>query len=214
MDSERDRSWFALLEVAAAAGLIVAWFLPWFLITPSTADRIPIGPAYSVGMGGVNGGGLTDAELFVWFGPPLALVLTLLAAVLPWRGFVAASLIAFLSTGCLGAAGMIHRANFDELSVAAFPVRPDVGLEIFAILCLVGTLVAAADLTRGGTSTALWRRLRAPSIRRYGPFTGYILLVLVSLLIALFPTSAQWTWYVFAAMLVGLVWWARALRAS
>jgi hypothetical protein len=212
MDSERDRSWFALLEVAAAAGLIATMFLPWFLVTPSTPDRIPTGPAYSVSLGGVGGGGLTDADLVVWFGPPLVLVLALLAAVLPWRGFLVATLIAFLSTGCVGALGMIHEANFDELN--AYPTRPYVGLELFAVLCLVGTLVAAIDLTRGGTSTALWRRLRAPSIRRYGPFTGYVLLVLVSLLIALFPMSAQWTWLVFAAMLVGLAWWARALRTG
>lgn len=212
METGRDRSWFALIEVALSIALIVTWWLPWYVITPSTPDGIPTGPAYSVGINGVDSGGVTDAQLIVLLGPPLLLMLTVLAAALPWRGFVVGSLVAFLATGCVGAVGLIRMANFDLLGY--WPTRPDVGLQLFAWLCLAGTLITAVDLTRGGSATALWRHLRSPSIRRFGPFVGYALVVVISLLVALFPMSARWTWLVFVVLLVGLVWWARALRTN
>jgi hypothetical protein len=157
MTTRRDRTLPALTELALALALIATWQLPWYQVTPTTPDRIPIGPAYTVGVGGMLGGGMTEADLMVRLGPILIIACTVLAAVLTWRGFLVAALVTFLTTGTVGAFGMIHMANFGELSY--YPVRPDVGLQAFAWICLAGTLVAAFDLTRGGSTTALSRRL-------------------------------------------------------
>jgi hypothetical protein len=156
MDLDRDRSWLATAEIAIAVGLLVATQLPWWLVTPTTADRIPTGPSYSTGINGVGGASVTDADLAVLFGPPVVLVLVLLAGWLSRRGLVVLALIAFLSTGTVGALGLIDQSNAGL--VDAFPTQPYVGLQLFAWLCLAGTIVTAVDLTWNGMHTALSRR--------------------------------------------------------
>jgi hypothetical protein len=213
MSPERDRSAFALVETAIAILLVASWWLPWFKFTPVTPDMVPTGaPPWSAGAFGLGDNGVTDADLLVAIVPPLLVVLAASALALPWRGFVVALLVAFVCA-LFGAFGMIDKANSGMTEYLA-KTTPDVGLQAFAWMCLAGALVTAVDLTRNGSTTVVWRKLRTPAIGRYGPFAGYVLVVLAALLIALFPMSASWTWLVFGALLAGLIWWARALRAA
>ncbi len=152
---DRDRSWLAAAEVGIAVGMLVAMALPWWSVTPTTADRIPTGPAYSVGINGLGQTGFTDADLFARIGPPIVLVVVFLAAWLSRRGLIVLALIGFLSTLTVGAAGLIDQANLGLIGY--FPTRPDVGLQLLAWLGLAGTVVTAIDLTRDGTTTRLWR---------------------------------------------------------
>ena len=158
MNADRDRTWLAATEIAIAIGMMVSQLLPWWQVTPTTADRIPTGPSYTVGMDGASAGG-TEASLFVMFGPWILLVFVLLAAWLSRRGLIVLSLIGFLSIFSLGAMGEIHLANFDL--VGTWPTRPYLGLELFALLSLAGTIVTAIDLARDGRSTALSRQRQA-----------------------------------------------------
>jgi hypothetical protein len=209
--SERDRSAFAIAEVAIAVLLVASWWLPWFQVTPVTPDQIPTGAAsWSTSWFGLADNGITTARIIVAIVPLVLVVTAGLALLLPWRGFVVATLVAFVAT-LFGADWMIERIN-DGMTEFAGRTTPDVGLQIFAWLCLLGALVTAVDLTRNGSSTIVWRKLRTPAINRYGPITGYLCLVVASVLIAAFPMSARWTWLVVAAMVVGLAVWVRALR--
>jgi hypothetical protein len=208
---ERDRSVFAIVEVVIAVLLVASWWLPWFLVTPVTPDQIPTGaPSWSTSWFGLADNGITTARTVVAIVPAVLVVTAGLAFLLPWRGFVVATLVAFVVT-LFGADWMIERIN-DGMTEFAGKTTPDVGMQLFAWLCLLGTLVAAVDLTRNGSSTIVWRKLRTPAIGRYGPFTGYLCLVVATVLIAAFPMSAGWTWLVAAAMVVGLAVWVRALR--
>jgi hypothetical protein len=211
MVSERDRSAFAFVEVAIAVLLVASWWLPWFLVTPVTPDQIPTGAAsWSTNWFGLADNGITTARIVVAVVPAVLVATTGLALFLPWRGFVVATLIGFVAT-LFGALGIIEHLSLGMTEFAG-RTTPDVGLQIFAWLCFLGALVSAVDLTRNGSSTIVWRKLGTPAIGRYGPFTGYLCLVVACVLIAAFPMSAGWTWLVAAAMLVGLAVWVRALR--
>jgi hypothetical protein len=213
MASERDRSAFAIVEVAIAVLLVASWWLPWFLVTPVTPDQIPTGAAsWSTSWFGLADNGITTARIVVAIVPVVLVATAGLALLLPWRGFVVATLIGFVAT-LFGASGIIEHLSLGMTEFAG-KTTPDVGLQIFAWLCLLGGLVTAVDLTRDGSSTIVWRKLRTPAISRYGPFTGYLCLVVACVLIAAFPMSARWTWLVVAAMVVGLAVWVRALRKN
>jgi len=211
--SERDRSAFAIAEVAIAVLLVASWWLPWFLVTPVTPDQVPTGaPAWSTNWFGLADNGITTARIIVAIVPVVLVVTAGLALLLPWRGFVVATLVAFVAT-LFGADWMIERIN-GGMTEFAGRTTPDLGLQLFAWLCLVGTLVVAVDLTRNGSGTIVWRTLRTPTISRYGPFTGYLCLIVAAVLIAAFPMSAWWTWLVVAALVVGLAVWVRTLRKA
>jgi hypothetical protein len=211
MASERDRSAFAIAEVVIAVLLVASWWLPWFLVTPVTPDQVPTGAAaWSTNWFGLADNGITTAKIIVAIVPVLLVVTAGLSLLLPWRGFAVTTLVAFVAT-LFGADGVIERINGGGTEFAG-KTTPDLGLQLFAWLCLLGTIVSAVDLTRNGSSTIVWRKLRTPAVSRYGPFTGYLCLVGAWVLIAAFPMSASWTWLVVAGMVVGLVAWVRALR--
>jgi type III secretory pathway component EscV len=94
------------------------------------------------------------------------------------------------------------------------PPTAVLGLWLFAGTAAAGVVLAVVDLARGGSSTFLWRAIKRPSMRRYGPPAAYVVMLVVTLPVALFPMFPQWWLYVWLAALLALpVWVVRARRA-
>jgi hypothetical protein len=91
---------------------------------------------------------------------------------------------------------------------------PAWGLWLFTGTAAVGVVLAVVDLGRGGSSTFLWRTIRRPSLRRYGPPAAFGVMLLITLPVALFPMDPPWWIYVWLVALPVLpLWVVRAKKA-
>jgi hypothetical protein len=200
-----DRSLFALLEIGAAAVLIGSFFVPWLATS---------GPSDGTGISwGGSAGALTTPDLLIPFATLVAIVVTLAGLAFPARGAKIAILVAFASAGY----GAILRFQ-DVLSGGYYsylvPPTAGVGLWLFTGTAFAGVVLAVVDLARGGSSTVLWRAIRRPSMRRYGPPLAYVVMLVVTLPIALFPMFPYWWLFVWLAALLMLpLWVVRARKA-
>ena len=199
-----DRSLLALLEIGAAAVLFGSFFVPW--LAPSE-PRSWTGISW-----GGSAGALTTPDLLIPFATLVAIVVTLAGLAFPARGAKIAILVAFAAAFY----GAILRFQ-DVLSggyYSNFAKLLTVGLWLFTGTAAAGVALAVADLVRGGNSTFVWRATRRPSVKRYGPLVAYVVMLLITLPVALFPMDPSWWIYVWLAALLMLpLWVVRAIRA-
>jgi hypothetical protein len=200
-----DRSLLALLEVGAAAVLIGSFFVPW--LAPSE-PRSWTGISW-----GGSAGALTMPDLLIPFATLVAVVVSLVGVAFPARGAKVAILVAFAAASY----GAILRFQ-DVLSGGYYsylvPPTAGVGLWLFTGTAASGVVLAVVDLARGGSSTFVWRAIRGPSVKRYGPVVAYVVMLLITLPVALFPMDPSWWIYVWLAALLMLpLWVLRARRA-
>jgi hypothetical protein len=202
-----DRSVLALLEIGAAAVLIWSYgSVPWYVIS---------GPGYTTWLdaGGYSPDALLTQDLLIPFAALVAVVVTLAGLAFPARGAKVAILVAF-AAAFYGAI-----LQFQEVLAAdnyPYPSPPSAawGIWLFAGAAAAGAVLAVVDLVRGGSSTFLWRAIRRPSMRRYGPPAAYVVMLVVTLPVALFPMFPYWWLYVwFAALLMLPLWVVRASKA-
>jgi hypothetical protein len=201
-----DRSGLALLEIGAAAVLIGSFFVPWYVIS---------GPGYTtwISAGGYSSMALTTADLLIPFASLVAIVVTLAGLAFPARGAKIAILVAFATAG-YGAILQFQDVLSGGHSDYLVPPTAGLGLWLFAGTAAAGVVLAVVDLVRGGSSTFLWRAIRRPSMRRYGPPAAYVVMLVVTLPVALFPMFPRWWLLVWcAALLMGPLWVVRARKA-
>jgi hypothetical protein len=187
---DRDRSILALLEVGAAALLIGWFFLPW----------------YSAGLswGSYSPEALTTADLLIPFASLAAIVVTVVGIAMPARGAKIAILVAFVAT--------LYGAMLDFQQVLARDAVPQPtagpGLWLFTLTAASGVVLAGVDVARGGNSTFLWRVIRRPSLRQYGPGVAYVAGLAITLPVVAFPMFPQWWLLVWCAalLLTGPLW--------
>jgi hypothetical protein len=201
----RDRSLLALLEIGAAAVLIGSFFVPWYVTS---------GPGYTtwIAAGGYSPSGLLTQDLLIPFASLVTVVVAFAGLAFPARGTKVAILVAF-AAAFYGAILEFQEVLSGE---SAYLVPPTAawGLWLFAGTAAAGVVLAVADLVRGGSSTFLWRAIRRPSMRRYGPPLAYVVMLAVTLPVALFPMFPQWWLFVWLAALLMLpLWVVRARRA-
>ena len=200
-----DRSLLALLEIGAAAVLIGSFFVPWYARS---------GPNDGTGISwGGSAGGLTTADLLIPFATLVAVVVSLAGLAFPARGAKIAILVAFAAAS-YGAILRFQDVLSGDHSSYLVPPTAGVGLWLFAGTAAASVVLAVVDLVRGGNSTFVWRAIRRPSMRRYGPPAAYAVMLVVTLPVALFPMFPKW-WLVvwFAALLMLPLWVVRARRA-
>jgi hypothetical protein len=200
-----DRSLIALLEIGAAAILVGSFFVPWYARS---------GPNDGTGISwGGSAGGLTSADLLIPFATLVAVVVTLAGLAFPARGAKIAILVAFTAAS-YGAILRFQDVLSGEHSSYLVPPTAGLGLWLFAGAGASGVVLAVVDLVRGGWSTFLWRAIRRPSMRRYGPRLVYVVMLVVTLPVALFPMFPEWWLFVWLAALLMLpLWVVRARRA-
>jgi hypothetical protein len=191
-----DRSLLALLEVGAAVILVWSQFVPWFVIH---------GPNYTTWLsaGGYSPDGLLTQDLLIPFAAAVAVVVTVAGLAFPARGAKIAVLMAFAAA--VYGAGM----QFQEVLSAdnyPYPLPPTAawGLWLFTATAVVGGVLAIVDIVRGGSSTFLWRAINRPSMRRYGMPAAYVVMLLITLPIVLFPMFPNWWFYLWLAALAAL----------
>jgi hypothetical protein len=200
-----DRSLFALLEIGVAAALIGSFFVPWYVTS---------GPGYTTWIyaGGYSPSALLTQDLLIPFASLVAVVVTLAGLAFPARGAKVAILVAF-AAAFYGAILQFQEVLSGD---SIYPVPPTAawGLWLFGGTAAAGVVLAVVDLVRGGSSTFLWRAIRQPSMRRYGPPAAYVVMLTVTLPVALFPMFPQWWLFVWLAALPMLpLWVVRARRA-
>jgi len=195
-----DRSVLALLEIGAAAVLIWSWFVPWYVIS---------GPGYStwISAGGYSVAALTMADLLTPYAPLVAIVVALAGLAFPARGAKVAILVAF-AAAFYGAILEFQEALYGDQSGWVIPPTPAWGLWLFAGTAAAGVVLAVVDLVRGGNSTFVWRAIRRPPMRRYGPWVAYLVMLLITLPVVLFPMFPNWWLSVWLAALLALPLWA------
>jgi hypothetical protein len=203
--NRRDRSVLALLEMGAAAVLIGSFWVPWYVIS---------GPGYStwISAGAESPAALTTADLLIPLAALVAVVVIVTGLAFPARGVTIAILVAFtaaLSGGIL----KFWELLYGDQSGYLVPPTPAWGLWLFAAAAAAGVVLAIVDLMRGGSSTFLWRAIGQPSMRRYGPWVAYVLILLITLPVVLFPMSPHWWLLVWCAALLGPLWVVRARKA-
>jgi hypothetical protein len=201
-----DRSLLALLEIGAAAILVGSFFVPWYARS---------GPNDGTGISwGGSAGGLTTADLLIPFATLVAVVVSLAGLAFPARGARVAILVAFAAAS-YGAILRFQDVLSGEHSSYLVPPTAGLGLWLFAGAGASGVFLAFVDLLLGGDSTFVWRAIRRPSMRRYGPWVAYVVMLLITLPVVLFPMFPQWWLLVWcAALLMGPLWAVRARMAK
>jgi hypothetical protein len=201
----RDRSLLALLEIGASAVLIGSFFVPWYV----TSEPYVTGLSW-----GGSAGGLTTADLLIPFAALVAIVVTLAGLAFPARGAKIAILVAFAAAS-YGAILRFQDVLSGDHSSYLVPPTAGLGLWLFAGTAAAGVVLAVVDLVGGGSSTFLWRAVRRPSMRRYGPPAAYVVMLAVTLPVALFPMFPYWWLFVWLAALLMLpLWVVRARRVG
>ncbi|MFI5259527.1 MAG: hypothetical protein ACHQ01_07970 [Candidatus Limnocylindrales bacterium] len=201
-----DRSVLALVEIGAAAILIGSFLVPWYVIA---------GPGYTtwIAAGGGSSGALTTPDLLIPFATLIAVVVTFAGLAFPARGAKIAILVAF-TAALYGGILEFQDVLYGDQSGWVTPPTPAWGLWLFAGTAAAGVAVVLVDLVRGGSSTFLWRAMRRPSMRRYGSAVAYVVMLLITLPVVLFPMFPQWWLFVWcAALLMGPLWVVRARQA-
>jgi hypothetical protein len=202
-----DRSLLALLEIGAAAVLIWSyWSAPWYVIS---------GPGHTTWLdaGGYSPSALLTQDLLIPFAALVAVVVTFAGLAFPARGAKVAVLVAF-AAAFYGAILQFQEVLYGDNSGWVVPPTAAWGLWLFSGSAAAGVVMAVVDLVRGGSSTFLWRAIRRPSMRRYGPPLAYVVTLVVTLPVALFPMFPAWWLYVWLAALLMLpLWVVRARRA-
>jgi hypothetical protein len=201
-----DRSGLAFLEIGAAAVLIGSFFVSWYVIS---------GPNYSTGIswGDYSPAALTTADLLIPYASLAAIVVTLAGMALPARGAKIAIMAAFATAG-YGAILQFQDVLSGDHSDYVVPPTAGPGLWLFAGTAAAGVVLAVMDLIRGGSSTFVWRAIRRPSMRRYGPWVAYVSVLAITLPVVLFPMFPRWWLLVWcAALLMGPLWVVRAKKA-
>jgi len=202
-----DRSVLALLEIGTAAVLIWSyWSVPWYVIS---------GPGYStwIDAGGYSPAALLTQDLLIPFASLVAVVVTSAGLAFPARGAKIAILFAF-AAAFYGALLEFQEVLYGDQSGWVVPPTAAWGLWLFAAAAASGALLAVGDLVRGGSSTFLWRAIRRPSMRRYGPWVAYVAVLVITLPVVLFPMFPNWWLLVWcAALLAGSLWAVRVRRA-
>jgi hypothetical protein len=202
----RDRSVLALLEIGAAAVLIGSFFVPWYVIAgPNHTTWLAVGQNAP--------GALTTAGLLIPFAALVAVVVTIVGLALPARGAKIVILFAF-AAAFYGAILEFEDVLYGDQSGWVIPPTPAWGLWLFAGVAAAGAVLAVVDLVRGGNSTFAWRAIRKPSMKRYGPVVAYVVMLLITLPVALFPMDPSWWIYVWLVALLALPVWALRLRQA
>jgi hypothetical protein len=209
-DGRQDRSLLALLEIGAAALLIVAVLLPWFQVGYQNG---PSGS--SIALTDYQTADLDWAQFVADWLIPLGAIAAVAAALvglgLPGRGEVLAILAAFATAG-VGVLSQVSEISSGAMNIPGFSTTSaGPGLWLFAGAAGLGAGLAVFDLARGGSSTTVWRALGEPSTRRFGLFLGYAALLAVSLLVGLYPMFPRWWLLGFGALLLAPLW-VRARR--
>jgi hypothetical protein len=203
-----DRSLPALLEIGAAAVLIWSyWSVPWYVTS---------GPGYTtwIHAGGYSPSALLTQDLLIPFASLVAVIVTFAGLAFPARGGKIAILVAF-AAAFYGAILQFQEVLYGDNSGWIVPPTAAWGLWLFAGSAAAGVVLAGLDLVRGGSSTFLWRAIRRPSMRRYGVLLAYVVTLVVTLPVALFPMFPTWWLYVWwlAALLMLPLWVVRARMA-
>ena len=202
-----DRSILALLEIGAATVLIGSFFVPWVAISD---------PNYMAGISwGGSAGAITTPDLLIPFAALAAVVVSLAGLAFPARGAKIAILVAF-AAAFYGAILRFQEVLSGDYYSYLVPPNPGPGIWLFAGAAAAGAVLAVWDLVRGGDSTFFWRAIRRPSMRRYGPWVAYVVMLLITLPVVLFPMFPQWWLLVWLAALVGPPLWilARTVKGS
>lgn len=201
-----DRSLLALLELGAAAALIGSFLVPWYVIS---------GPGYTtwIHAGGYSPAALLTQDLLIPFAALVAVVVTLAGLAFPARGAKVAILLAF-AAAFYGAILQFQEVLYGDTSGWVVPPTVAWGLWLFEGSAAAGVVLAVLDLVRGGSSTFLWRAIRRPLMRRYGPPLAYVVTLVVTLPVALFPMFPTWWLYVWLAALLMLPLWVIRARMA
>ena len=201
--ARRDRTVIAVLEIGAAAGLLISgFFLPWYQLGGQDVYGVETG--------------ITMDVLLSWFLIPLGaaavVVATTVGLALPGRAAVVAILVAFSAAG-IGVALRLFNLWSGDWSMYFQPPTAGRGLWLFAAAAALGVALTTIDLVRAGSSTFVWRALGEPSTRRIGLFLAWTTIVVASFAVALFPMFPRW-WLVapFAVLLTPLLIRARHPR--
>jgi hypothetical protein len=194
-----DRTFLALVEIAAALVLVGTFFIPWYFIATD-------GTLAWLSVGSFSPAALTTGDLLTPFVPMVAVVLTLVAFAIPARPARIAV------TGVFAAAVWAAALDFDEViegdkSGWTIAPGPGPGLWLYAVAAAIALVVAIMDVRRGGSSTLLWRALGRPSGKRVGAWVAYGVALLVTLPVALFPMLPRlWIFVWLAALGAGPLW--------
>jgi hypothetical protein len=215
MDDRRNRSGLALIEIGAASLLIVALFLPWFLVTylrdpfvVYTTDPL----STSISWVGHADYGQTFKNIFIPYGSLAAVGAAIAGLVLPGRGKVLALVAAFLIAGA-GVVMQLSGINSGAADSVGFSATtPGMGLWLFGGSAALGTLAALIDLARGGNSTFISKAFGKPSSKRNVAAAGVLLAGVLLVLWGI--TGSLAAFYSFFAMLVALILSARALSPT
>jgi hypothetical protein len=200
-----DRSFLALLEIGAASVLIGSFSVPWYVTS---------GPGYTtwISAGGYSPSALLTQDLLIPFASLVAMVVAIAGLAFPARGSKVAILVAF-AAAFYGAILQFQEVLSGD-SIYLVPPTATWGLWLFGGTAAAGVVLAVVDLVRGGSSTFLWRAIRRPSMRRYGPPLAYVVTLVVTLPVALFPMFPNWWLYVWLAALLMLPLWAVRARKA
>ncbi len=200
-----DRSFLALLEIGAASVLIGSFSVPWYVTS---------GPGYTtwISAGGYSPSALLTQDLLIPFVSLVAMVVAIAGLAFPARGSKVAILVAF-AAAFYGAILQFQEVLSGD-SIYLVPPTATWGLWLFGGTAAAGVVLAVVDLVRGGSSTFLWRAIRRPSMRRYGPPLAYVVTLVVTLPVALFPMFPNWWLYVWLAALLMLPLWAVRARKA
>lgn len=207
-DSRRspgDRSRFALVEVGAAAFLLVAIFLPRFQVTNLDSAGVAIGGADSLSWENAPG------AYAIGFGAMAAVAASLAGLAFPGRGKLLLMLVAFVVAGY----GLIPQLSYFTSGYMDPPeTRPALGFWLFAGAALLGTAMASIDLARAGSWTFVSKALGRPSMKWYLLVSGVALAIGFAEAKQISGSSGFWAVFLMFALPLGILLSAPSLRAA
>lgn len=163
---DRDRSAIAVVELIAGCTLIVAMFLPWFIVRyttdPSAPDVIAIDPA-SLSWVSHHDFGQTIKNVLIPYGPLAAVACAAVGVAMPGLGRALAIIAAFGAAGA-GALIQLQQISSGGADTIGFSTTtPGFGLWLFAGAAVLGIVAGLADVRHRGSSTLVSRMLVSAS---------------------------------------------------